>query len=248
MRVAGKGLELELREAEVGRQQIRISDSEQSGLFIDFCDQDYVLHFDQRPDGRVRLLSVYDDQSIVVSAASFAELYRRHPDVIEVSFFPLLDHLGVLMPPTRFEPAITQLVVKRLGQTAESSEEEFRRLLQKMDSPSYDVRDAATRELQENVGRYAKFVQEAYQLSDVSLEVKTRLKRVLQTHKSEDSLMDGLIAGMQLLDDPAYLTNLLTRIEPSDRTPVVSRLEQLSGESLGPDPEAWQKWLLESTE
>ena len=241
MLVDGKTVELTLREQET-RRRLRVTSSDLE-LRVIYESRDHNLLLRQRHDGHVWLAESFGDEHLVASAKSFVELYATNPDLIEVSLFPLLDHLGFILPPMRFESAVVDRVLEKLILETADSKRRFEELLVQMDSPDYKLRDSATRELEDNLAVYLQRVNAAFRHKEHSLEVRTRLKRVLQSYESQSHALDAFVDAMNLTRDPAYLINLLGQLDAEHSETVVSVLESLTGNEFGADVAAWQQWL-----
>jgi hypothetical protein len=50
------------------------------------------------------------------------------------------------------------------------------------------------------------------------------------------------VVAFGLLSDPQYLASLLDNADPRVSSQIVGRLEKLTGQKLGSDPEKWKAW------
>lgn len=241
MTIKGNSLDLILTEVVTPNRSLRVS-SDDRELRIGLLG-DHVMLLDQQPDGKVRLVITHEDEVASASAESFATLYVEHPEMIEQSLFPILDHLGFLLPPTRMDPLVVDRVIEALRIVDDATQERFEKLLEQTDSSSFTVRAKATHELESNLSTYLKLIRRAYRDEELSAEVKTRLKHVLEEYEQETADLDRLIIEMKLTGDMAYLISLLGRVQPDQQDMIVAHLEKETGEALGSDQDAWQDWL-----
>ncbi|MCA9189448.1 MAG: hypothetical protein KDA99_27680, partial [Planctomycetales bacterium] len=213
--------------ADSDRKTLRIYSANAKVLRISLLGDD-LLHFNQSADGKVQLLQVFDGELLQTRADSFIELYAQHPDFVEISFFPLLDQIGFVIPETRFSPQVVDRILELLDEPQGDTNAEFQVLLSELGSPDFKTRDAATQKLETQLVAYAELARQAYRDGNHPLEVRTRLKRVLQSYEHESRQVDEFIRAMDMLNNATYLSDLLERIGENHRSVVQTRLQQLN--------------------
>ena len=238
-------IDLDIKEKKSPYRSLRIFSQSDDSLRISLLGE-RMLYIEQRGDGRVRLLEVYRDEMLHATGDSFLDVYSKHPDFVEASLLPSLDELGFVVPATRYSPQVAGRVVQLARIMQSNRAETFDRLVKNLDSPSYSTREMAGLELEKQLDSYADLVRDAYQDQGLSIEVRARLKRVLHLDEKGPRQLDEFIAGMNMLNDPRYLVNLLPKLADHEIPIITARLEQLTGEPLGTDVEAWQVWLQQS--
>lgn len=242
--IRDQDIDLRLEELIGPERRFEIAYSRRKGLLITLRGADHTLLFDQLVDGRVRLMELYKDEKIAVTADSFAKLYAQYPDLIEISFFPLLAHFGAELPPNRFDPKVVQCVLEKLHVEHPAATDEFRKLLAELDSPSYDVRDLAAKRLSQLAPVHIERMTAAYKNEPLSLETRTRLKQIIQAYEHTASELDAIVTEMELTHDTQYLVAALSRSVPGPQQERLAvHLEQLSGQSFGVDVDRWNAWL-----
>ncbi|MCA9148873.1 MAG: hypothetical protein KDA92_06235 [Planctomycetales bacterium] len=216
--------------------------SNQDGRFRITVLGEQVTALIQQPNGNVRVLESYDDKVLTASANSCVDLYAEHTDFFE-HLLQEFAAIGIGKPPTRFEPPIADRVVRLLEIAEIDVEANFARLTADLDSLDYTKREAASQELTRDVEAYAPRLEQLFEDDAASLELRSRAQRILEGYAKQQRGPDELVQELKLVDDPIYLANLLGKRPPEDFPRIASRLEKLTGQSLGNDPAAWRDWL-----
>jgi hypothetical protein len=224
-------------------QQVRVSCADPNSLKITSLTDDRVFLFEQKAEGPVRLVDITDAEPVSQVADSFAQLYAEQPEIVEDLLFPALGELNFVLPPTRFDPDMIERVISNIRGVSPEASAQFAELLEQIGGKSFSTRDRATRELNKNLDQYLPFVLDAYRQDQLPLEVKTRLKLVLERYEEEWRELDGLIAKMALTEDADYLVPLLSLVEQRHRPLVADQLEKVTTQQFGADIDAWKKWL-----
>ncbi|MCA9169966.1 MAG: hypothetical protein KDB23_19960, partial [Planctomycetales bacterium] len=216
--------------------------SHQDGRFRITVFGEQVTALIQQPNGTVRILESYDDKVLTASATSCVDLYAERTDFVE-HFLEKLESIGIGRPTTRFDPPIADRVVRLLEVAEIDVEANFARLTADLDSLDYTKREAASQELARDVEAYAPRLEQLFEDDAASLELRSRAQRILEGYAKQQRGPDELVQELKLVDDPIYLANLLGKRPPEDFPRIASRLEKLTGQSLGNDPAAWRDWL-----
>ncbi len=205
---------------------------------------DVVLRFKQADDGSIRVVETMEDELITRSSDSLGKLYQTDPEFVETRLFPLLYHVGIIPPASRFDSSIVDRVVERLGTALETNDAETAfRLISELDADDYQIRQAATKRLEAKVDQFRELLVAAANDQDASFEKRSRIKFLLDKDSLDSVESDGLISSLRLLDDPQYLAIIMQELGEDDCKPIAHRLEKLTGETFGNDVDAWRSWL-----
>ncbi len=205
------------------------------GLTIQYLG-DILLDFEQADDGTVRIRELDRDDSFDFTAENFAKLYRDQSEYCELRFFPLLDHLGIVPPVSRFDPAVLSFV----GRLAESwqlaDQPDFQSLLVELGSRDYAQREMAMDVLRQNLDLYAAELRDALDHGDLVTEQRMRVRTLVRQASRKGRILESeaaLIAQTQdLLNDVSYLEVALTRCPETARAAIAARLAQLEQPAL----------------
>lgn len=206
-----------------------------------------VMLLEQAADGAVRWIHIdsigRSDQATVISAESFAEFYRQHPQLVERDLFRRLRHFGIHTPMQRFHQELVDRALVRLRGVAEPTRRRFEQLVDQIDGGNFRQRQAAYRELGESIDAYSIMLVEMDQNEDRSPEAVARLDDLQKRYDQAYRRVDTLLNRTGWLDDPDYLVGLLDRVDAEQAVAVIDRLRKLSGEDFGGDVDRWRAWL-----
>ena len=205
---------------------------------------DIVLRLKQAEDGSIRVVETMEDELVTRSSESLGKLYQTDPEFVETRLFPLLFHIGIIPPASRFDSSIIDRVVERLTIALETSDAETAfKLIAELDADDYQIRQAATKRLEAKIEQFRELLVAAANDQDASFEKRSRIKFLLDKDSLDSVESDGLISSLRLLEDPQYLAIIMQELGEDDCKPIAHRLEQLTGETLGTDVDAWRRWL-----
>ncbi len=211
-------------------------------------DASMAIVIDQSAEGCV-VREIREGKVLSLKAANFSEIYRAHHAYVDEVLVPVLEELGVSMPPMPLSKKVRAVVLSRLrGDVDEGERATVEKLVRQLDSQAYAERMAATEKLSTNYGRYAEVIAgvlaeiDAGRGPQLSPEALVRLRKIVEDNSQGDRT-GRAVKAMDLLNDVDYLVDLLAVCKGDDRAVVVNRLSKLTGESYGDNVDAWRSWL-----
>jgi hypothetical protein len=211
-------------------------------------DASLAIVIDQTAD-RCVVRQIRDEKVILLKAESFRALYNEHHAYIDGVLVPVLEELGVSMPAMPLSTRIRAAVLSRLrGEVEEGERAAVEKLIRQLDSQTYAERMGATQKLTVNYGRYAEQIAEimdeidAGRGPDLSAEALVRLRKIVDDNMQSDRTARA-VKELDLLNDVAYLVELLAVSQGDDRAVVAGRLTELTDQQLGDNVDAWRRWL-----
>ncbi len=197
-----------------------------------------VLDFQQTEKGNVRIRELNDDESFDLNAESFARLYQQHPEYCELRFFPLLDHLGIVPPLSRFDPAVIRFVARSAENLHRADGKSFQQLLMDLSDRDYVTREKAMDALQQDIDAYAGELMQALQDGGLTMEAKLRVRSLIHHAGREGRILESeaaLVAQTHnLVNDLPYLEIAESRCVEPTRSLISARITQLEGPSADP--------------
>jgi hypothetical protein len=203
-------------------------------------DGDMIL-LGQTPKGRFRCVAILGKRTFAGQGDSFVDFCKQHRVVMETDVLPILAHFGVEPILSSQDARVKKVVLARLTRTPDILEH-AKKLLADLDSDQFSVREQATKILADGFTTYRDLVLEKMKDEKNSLEVKTRLKRIVFLNP-DAARITHLVELFELGEDPTYLVMLLEGVSGGDATAVAKQLEKVSGQKLGTDAKAWKAWL-----
>ncbi len=181
-----------------------------------------VLH--QLPSGRASAVMAGGKHPTAFTGDSFADLYRKHPEIGK-TLFPRLRTMGINLPLEPSSPEVAQRALVRLRPTEAPDLEQCRALIQQLDDNVFEKREKATTLLSEGYDRWKDLLKEA-ETGQGSLEQKTRLQAIREERAKAPpgGMADACIDAFHLLEDPAFLTGLMAQAGEADRAAITARL------------------------
>ena len=179
------------------------------------------------------VLRLNQDEPKQTQKASVADLYAANPDLFEQRLFPELSRFGVLVPITRFDDSVIDLVVTKLGLIDSEYVEKLDRLIVEADSPQFEDRTRAMRVLSENAQLYAPLIVEFPGTDSLSLEVRRRLQRITTRYEREFGSMETLLRKLDLVRDPDYLNTIMPMVTAEHRAVISAGLRRLQNPDEG---------------
>jgi len=223
--------EFQILEAAGPGRLLRVADSPQ-GLLVMLVG-DMVHRFHQSKNGEVRLVEVLDDEDVVtIKAASFAELYRDHPQVVEQRLIPLLDHVGIVPPASRFDPQIVDRLVERIAVDSNEIRQEVMALVEDLDGNKFTKREAASEQLRENLDQYYEFLVPLQDETSLSREARARIRKLLIEKPRATAELDVAISAMQLTSNQEYLSEVKELVSEAQATAIVRRIKEIAAEPI----------------
>lgn len=241
LRTNNGGEELQLQELEPPRRMLEFRCGNDASMLLQLTDREgetIVLRQDGK--GRFFLAIIAAETTIADEAESFIALVKQHRQLIESDVLPVLARIGV-RPILPSEASEVRVVVWASLLRGPEARAEGERLLGDLDSDSFDVREAASQALSSRYALLGDLIREKVMDKSNSAEMQARLERIVAEHP-DSPLPTQTVAALGLASDPLYLCKLLDSANPKETQVLVKRLEQITGEKLGPDTAAWKKW------
>jgi len=244
--VAGRGSEVSvsLEEQAAPRRRLSLMD-EADGTFrlelIGVTDGSLLL-IHQAPGGRFSVAEIRGGALFVAGAESFLAFCRRFPRRTEDRILGHVRRVGVLVPPHPYSARARDAVASTLGGDTKRDRDQARRLIAELDADEYRRREQATQSLLEHFYRYHRALTEARKANNLTPEQRTRLGQIF-AEAAAPRRMERLVSQMRLTADAEYLVDLLGGVDGEQRQAIAQRLAEVTGEKLGPDVNAWCRWL-----
>jgi len=182
---------------------------------------DLVHRFTQHTGEKVQVTEILNDEVINHTAQTFAALYRTQPRYVEDRFFPLLEHVGIVPPLSRFDAPVVQRVCELLKGNRAEVKERFDAIAVNLDVDEFTKRDAAYRAIRANLDEFFPFIYEASKDETLSIESRARISKLLEIgNQNGTAELDSMIAGLGLTNDSEYLAEL-SEIAPADARPAL---------------------------
>lgn len=244
MQVSGRSVRIVLEEEEAPARSLEVRDGGWGDLRIVLFDAKgkLLLVVNQTGEGQFTVAHVTPGGALAATATSFEAFHARRRRYVQERLFPLLKHMGVVLPCTRYAPRVKRAVLDKMSRPLTPEQiERGRKLVQQLNDNSFKKREQATKALSANFRRYRDLIGEAMKRASTSPEALTRLRRIVAANADQDEV-DQFVAARKLTEDIAYLIYLVQEVEAADRGTVVRALEGLTKQKLGPDPAAWKRW------
>jgi hypothetical protein len=207
------------------------------------ADGKHVLLLYQGPDGQARLTRVAGQDVQTLQAGSFLELYGQNRELFEQKIWPELQRVGIGLPMMPNSPEIVEATLRILEGMQPETARKGRELLEQLAAGNFKKREAATEALRANYLAYSGLIQAQLAEKDIDNETRHRLETVVKANAQAHRRAE-MVHTLKLTDQPHYLVELMGRTESQARRKLLAdRLSALTGNSLGPDREAWQKAL-----
>jgi hypothetical protein len=238
----GDYVRMELEEIAAPQRTLEWLDDGLGGMRLMLSNADgELLLLQQSKQGAASVAGVFAGKSFAANGESFLAMYKQHRTTMDAQVLPVMEALAIRLIPSPQTPEMKKAVIALLTRTPESLAE-GKKLLADLDHEKFQMRDKASRMLNERFEVYKDLIQEKLKASTLSPEASSRLHKILAAHPESDKVSQT-IAALDLQRDPAYLVSLLAEVGAGDRRRLISHLEAVTGQRLGDDPAAWQRWL-----
>lgn len=244
MQLSGESFRVLLEEEEAPGRTLILRDDGLGDVQIVLADAKgrLLLAVNQSSEGQFRVAHIAGGEVFAEGAASFEDFHARHRRYVEKRLFPLLKHVGVVLPWTRYAPQVRRAVLDKIRRPLTPGQIELaRKLIRQLNDDSFKKREEATKALSANFGRYRDLIEQAAKEPTLSPEAASRLGKIVAENSDRDQV-DQFIAARKLTEDVGYLVYLMQEVEEGERAEVARALKDLTGQRLGPDPAAWRKW------
>ncbi len=198
----------------------------------------------QTPDGGASIAGIVGETKLIDSAKTFGELSRKHRVVLDSTIHPVLQRVGIGLALSADSQEVHAKVVAMLTPASDEDRAAARALLKDLDSQDFATREAAREQLLKVFDRYRGALVQLADEAGLSNDAKASIQQI-NAARTSGSPAERIVVDNKLLDDPKYLARMLPQQEPAARKVIIARLEKLSGQSLGDDPQAWEKWASE---
>jgi hypothetical protein len=214
-------------------------------ILITGLESGLVLMIQQAADGKFRVAQVAGDKAVTLGDDSFLSFCGRNRQFAEKQLLPLLKHLGFGLPTTAYDPKVRAAVLSRLrGALTKEEADQAQALIDQLGDRAYAKREEATRLLSEGFARYQDLIEAARKATSQSAEMTQRLDKILQEN-ADARKVGSVVRELKLDADPEFLILILKDAEDADRDVLVRALQRITGQKLGADVAAWEKWLEE---
>jgi hypothetical protein len=135
-------------------------------------------------DQRLMVDEIFEEKVLSYQAESFADFYRHQPRFVEDRFFPLLNHLGIIPPTSRFDQQTVHRLLENLQLDKAAARQEAERLVADLDSDRYTRRESAFKKLRSGLERYHPALYAMTQDPDISVEARASIRKLLDLSRS----------------------------------------------------------------
>ncbi|MEM7454223.1 MAG: hypothetical protein AAF456_07690 [Planctomycetota bacterium] len=231
--------QFEFNELNGARRRWIMTDSGAGTFLFTFISSEILLDLRQDSD-RTRLAIIAGDDARVFAGDSFSDLASNHPEPLNSVLFPLFDQLGFKKPLSFEKAAVLEAAIEKIRATQQDDMDVIA-LLDELNSDSFTGRDAAQEELTINYFKWEHLINDFSGERDWHPEAEERLHRIKLG--LSNTLIHDFIDNRDLLNSPEALLDVYELADDSDKAIVLSRLEEITGESFGDDIASWRDWL-----
>ena len=210
-------------------QEFDLQEHPEKGLLIEFSSSSGRILWLQGADGRVQFARFNGKSTEASSCPSYDDMVGSHPEFTE-TLEGLLEQLGINRPFKRSDPRIVSAVLRIIELTSSEDVAAVDEAIAKLGADKHKEREAAQREIEKNLQRWRRLLRQRLADSQLELEVKTRLNRVMEQPEAEESSEEEFIDRRNLLQDADYLSFILSDAPKSLKPAIRKRIEGLGGE------------------
>ena len=223
---------LSFAELQHPRRLLRIQAKSKTTLSIILLG-DFIHRFQQHVDAsgnmHVQVTEILDDEVLNYRANTFAELYRQHPRYVEARFIPLLEHLGIVPPHSRFDVAVSERVVELLAGNRPEVRKKFEEIAKNLDVDKFTLRESAFKQLQDQLDEYLPLLFEKIQDQSLSREARARIDKLIEIGNQKGTAeLDAMIGSLGLTNNKEYLQELADTVDERSRQVLRTQIDQLS--------------------
>lgn len=227
LKSAPDSLQLSVEEVASPTRILRVSET-RGALEIVLLGNELIHRFRQEANGSVAIVEIFQDEVVKYSADSFAKLYASESRYVEDRFFALLDHLGIIMPVTRFDPEVVQQLLETLKTSQDELFAEVSRLVAELDADRFSVREQAFGDLKERIEEFYPLLLSRQEDATLSAEVRARIGKLMKSTERDGKVSAGsLVTAMQLTRDADYLNEVRDLVDDKGKKIIDRRLKQL---------------------
>ena len=239
--VSGESIRLSFGELNSPKRTLQFSTQPEAGFQLQLThpDGDLIL-LSESLKGRFIVVGIVGKKAFANQADSFLALYKQNRQQLENDVFPALAQFGIRPILSPDSPEVEKAALAVLLRTPESTAE-GQKLLDKLDSDSFDDRDSAAKELTERFSEFSDLVDQRINDKNTPAEARNRLQAIAESQTGSQQARQT-IALLNLLNDPKYIISILDEVAPHENIKLIKRLEEITGEKPGPDPADWRRW------
>ncbi len=229
------------REIGLNPVQLQVRDKHgQLSIFLARFESDWMFHVRQEKNELV-VTEVLGDRLTHLRAKDFAEFYRKHGAFTRNRLLPVLAHHGLSML-TPENADVRAVILKMIEDPVDQAEmAKVQGLIDQLGGGKFRDRQAANEQLQANYVRWLGPIQAAAVDPTTPAEARARLRTIIDAHRGEHRQRE-LIWQLGLHEDVGYLIELLDRVKDKQAETVAARIRALTGQDLGADAAAWDRW------
>ena len=198
-----------------------------------------LLYLNQCAD-RIQLSVIGDESAETFVARDYPSLLKKYPGPVNRHFLQLLENIG-FEEPLSLANADVKAAALEVLEAAANDEMRVQALLESLVADSLSERDEAAKELKEGYykwqGLIGKFKPEI-EFDDIA---KKKFKKMVATAPGTDE--QDFVNSMDLVNNRGSLLGLLKCVDEEESGLVVSRLQEVTGESFGYDIGKWTKLI-----
>ncbi len=237
---AGGDVRFEFEELTGDARRLSVKEIDRKTFNLNFIADNLLVDLRQDDGGSVRLAILGKEQAEVYRADGFAALVEKHPEPVNKVLFPLLQRLGIRRPISDVDNNVREAVLQRL--TASTNDDmQVLALVEQLEADSFKARNEATDKLRNSYFIWQDLINVNMAEKSYSEEIQKQIKKIT-TGWPADEIHDFAQVN-QLAESPGYLVKLLESAEPSEKQPIVSQLEKVTGEKIGNNIAEWNEWL-----
>ncbi|MCK4624196.1 MAG: hypothetical protein KAV00_02720, partial [Phycisphaerae bacterium] len=242
--IAGKSVKLMLEEMSFPGRRLEVLDDGWGTLRIILSDSSgkLLLVVGQGEKGRISVAHISGDTVFAATGESFKDFYAKHQRYVDERFFPVLKHMGIVVPWGQYNPKVKQTVLaKIIGPMTPDQAARGKMLIEQLNDNSFKKRQEATGILSTQFARYRELIEQAAKKKSNPPETASRLKKIVKENTRQDDI-EEFVTGRKLATNVGYLIRLIGDVPADDRAVVAGALQRLTKQKFGPDPIAWKKW------
>lgn len=244
MDIRGKAVTITLEETNSPGRKVEIFDDGWGSLrtIVSNAKGDLLLVAVQSSKGRFSVAHVAGDVVFAATGKSFEDFYTKHQRYVDERFFPVLKHMGIVVPWGQYNPKVKQTVLaKIIGPLTPAQAARGKTLIEQLNDNSFKKRREATEILSTQFARYRALIEQVAKKKTNPPETASRLKKIVGENTRQDDI-DKFVTGRKLATNVGYLIWLIGDAPADDRAAVAGALQRLTNQKLGPDPAKWKKW------
>lgn len=180
-------------------------------------------------------------EPVTLQGDSFLTAYRQHRAIMDKHVLPVLSRLAIKLLMSPNLPEVQKAVQALVTRTPETLVE-GKKLLGELDSEKFNLRERASRGLNDRYEVYKDLIADKMKEKNLSTEMIARLQKIQAAHPDSQKV-GQTIAALDLMNDAGYLVSLFATAPAEDHALLAGHLEKVTGQKLGTDQAAWKKWL-----